>query len=136
MTGGHNRHSIHAASRTDRLMAQLEQGAPAILMSAADALARGIAAGDLVEAANDVGRFQVRARVSPCVQPGQVIMHHAWEEFQFPGGVGQRAVTASPINPVELAGDYFHIRPAPAILQPGQNDRDTRVQITRIAAAP
>jgi anaerobic selenocysteine-containing dehydrogenase len=132
LTGGHNRHSIHAASRTDRLMAQLEQGEPYLLISPADAAARKIAPGELVEAANDVGRFRARARVTPCVQPGQVIVYHAWEEFQFPGGVGQRSVTASPINPVELAGDYFHIRPAPAILQPGQNDRDTRVEVAPV----
>jgi hypothetical protein len=38
---------------------------------------------------------------------------------------------ASPINPAELAGDYFHLRPASAILQPGQSDRDTRVEVVK-----
>lgn len=34
----------------------------------------------------------------------------------------------SPINPVELAGSYLHINPMPAFLQPGHNDRRTRVK--------
>jgi len=136
MTGGHNRHSIHAAFRSNPLMLQLERGEPAIFMSPVDAAARGIRNGDLVDVRNDVGRFAVQAKVSACVQPGQVVMYHAWENFQFRDGMGHRNVIASPINPVELAGDYFHIHPSPAILQPGQNDRETRVEVTPIADAP
>lgn len=45
------------------------------------------------------------------------------------GGAG----TACPGAPsVELAGGYVHIQLAPAILQPGHNDRDTRVEVTKI----
>jgi anaerobic selenocysteine-containing dehydrogenase len=100
-------------------------------MSVADASERQIADGDVVKIYNDVGEFLVQARVSPTVQPGQVIVYHAWENFQFRGGIGHRNVIASPINPVELVGDYFHVRPAPGILQPGQNDRETRVQVAK-----
>ncbi|MDP2675373.1 MAG: hypothetical protein Q8Q00_10755 [Dehalococcoidia bacterium] len=60
-----------------------------------------------------------------------MIMYHAWENFQFRGGMGHRNVIASPLNPVEMAGDYFHIHPAPAIMQPGQSDRETRVEVAR-----
>ena len=134
MTGGHNRHSIHATFRTNPLMLALEQEEPALFISPADAEVRGIENGGIVEVRNDVGRFQAQAKVSACVQPGQVIMYHAWENFQFRGGMGHRNVIASPLNPVEMAGDYFHIHPAPAILQPGQNDRETRVEVTRSSA--
>ncbi len=112
-------------------MLELERGEATMCMSAEDAGAREIADGDMVKVYNDIGQFLVRARVSPAVQPGQVIVYNAWENFQFPGGIGHRNVIASAINPVELAGDYFHVRPAPGILQPGQNDRETRVQVAR-----
>ncbi|OGO52098.1 MAG: hypothetical protein A2148_09685, partial [Chloroflexi bacterium RBG_16_68_14] len=131
MTGGHNRHSIHASFRTNPLLLQLERGEPVIFMSLLDARERAIEDHDLVKVYNDVGEFLVRAKLSPAVRPGQVIVYHAWENYQFPGGIGHRNVIASPINPVELAGDYFHLRPAPAILQPGQNDRETRVEVAR-----
>lgn len=132
MTGGHNRHSIHAAFRTNPLLLQLERGEPALGMSPLDARARGIENGDLVRVYNDIGEFRVRARVAPSVRPGQVVLYHAWENYQFEGGIGHRNVIPTPLNPVELAGGYFHIHPAPAILQPGHNDRDTRVEVIRI----
>lgn len=131
MTGGHNRHSIHAAFRTNPLMLQLERGEPVIFISKDDARERAIENGDRVKVYNDVGEFLVQAKVSPAVQPGQVIVYHAWENYQFPGGIGHRNVIASPINPIELAGDYFHLRPVPGLFQPGQNDRETRVQIAK-----
>jgi hypothetical protein len=38
---------------------------------------------------------------------------------------------AAPLNPIELVGDYGHIRPDPLIAIPGQSDRDTRVEIRK-----
>ncbi len=131
MTGGHNRHSIHASFRLSRPMLELERGEPMLCMSVADAEARGIANGDLVLVRNDVGEFKVSAKVMPAVRPGQVILYHAWENYQFPDGMGHRNVIATPINPVEAAGGYFHIQATTAILQPGHNDRDTRVEVTK-----
>jgi nitrate reductase alpha subunit len=131
MTGGHVRHSIHASSRDNPLLLELERGEPVMFMSVEDAEERGVGDGDRVKVHNDIGHFFVPAKVSPAVRPGQVIIYHAWEDFQFAGGVGHRSVMASPINPAELAGDYFHLRPAPAILQPGQSDRDTRVEVVK-----
>jgi hypothetical protein len=40
---------------------------------------------------------------------------------------------ASPINPVELAGGHPHLAPAIIFGHPGQFDRDTRVEVVRIA---
>ncbi len=131
MTGGHNRHSIHASFRTNPLMLQLERGEPAIFISNVDARERGIANGDRVRVKNEIGSFLIRAKVAASVRPGQVIVYHAWENYQFEGGMGHRNVIATPMNPVELAGGYFHIQPAPAILQPGHNDRDTRVEVEK-----
>jgi hypothetical protein len=33
----------------------------------------------------------------------------------------------SPINPIQLAGGYFHFQPTPLMGQPGPADRDTGV---------
>ena len=39
---------------------------------------------------------------------------------------------AAPLNPIELVGDYGHIRADPLIAIPGLSDRDTRVEIKKV----
>jgi len=101
-------------------------------MSLADAQARGIADGDLVEVRNDIDAFRIQAKTSPSVRPGQLIIYHAWENYQFRDGKGFQNLIPSPLNPVELAGGEGHLRPIQICLQPSQNDRDTRVEVVRI----
>jgi DMSO reductase family type II enzyme molybdopterin subunit len=131
MTGGHNRHSIHGFFRTSPLMLELERGEPIIFMSTTDAKQRDLEDHDLVRVHNEIGEFLIRAKIAPTVRPGQVIMYHGWENYQFQGGIGHRNVIPTPMNPVELAGGYFHIQHTPAIFQPGHNDRETRVEVTK-----
>jgi DMSO reductase family type II enzyme molybdopterin subunit len=133
MTGGHNRWSIHAMWRTDPLMLRLQRGEPVMWVGMEDASARGIVDGDRVAVYNDVGRFVTQVKTSPALRPGQVIMYHAWENFQFEGGMGHRNVTPSPINPLRLVGDYPAMKPSMAIRQPHGNDRDTRVEIRKLS---
>jgi len=132
MTGGHNRWSIHAMWRTDPLMLRLQRGEPVMWVGVEDAAQRGIRDGDKVEVFNDVGRFRTQVKLSPAVRPGQVIMYHAWENFQFEGGMGYRNVTPSPINPLRLVGDYPSLKPTLATRQPHGNDRDTRVDLRKV----
>ena len=134
LSGGHTRWSIHAGWRNLDLLLQLQRGEAAAFVSSVDAEARGIADGDLVRLWNDVGEFQVRAKVAAAVRPGMLILYHAWEDYQFASGRGYRNVLPSPLNPVELAGGYNHLRPVPAGLQPGQSDRETRVEMERVSA--
>jgi DMSO reductase family type II enzyme molybdopterin subunit len=122
LSGGHTRWSIHAGWRNLDLLLRLQRGEAAAFVSAPDAAARGIADGDRVRLWNDVGEFTV-----------SLMLYHAWEDYQFPGGRGYRNVLPSPLNPIELAGGYNHLRPVPASLQPGQNDRETRVEMARAA---
>jgi len=131
MGGGHTRWSIHALWRSDPTLLRLQRGEPCMWISTEDARERGIADGDRIEVFNDVGRFVTRAKLSPAAQPGQIIMYHAWEDYQFEGGSGHRNVMASPLNPLELAGGYPFLDASMAILQPGMNDRDTRVEIRK-----
>ncbi|MBI5506349.1 MAG: molybdopterin-dependent oxidoreductase [Deltaproteobacteria bacterium] len=133
MTGGHTRWSIHASWRDDALMQRLQRGGPVMYINVDDATARGIADGDEVEVRNDLDSFRIHAKVAPGVRPGQVIVYHAWENHQFRDGKGFQNLIPSPINPVELAGGQFHLRPMSICLQPAQSDRDTRVEVTKVA---
>jgi len=131
LTGGHTRWSIHSIWRDDRLMLRLHRPEPYILLSISDAKERGIKEGDRVRIRNDVGQFQVVAKIAPSVRPGQTIMYHAWENYQFKGG-NYRQVTPSPLNPVETAGGHPHLRANALTGQCGNFDRDTRIEVELI----
>ncbi len=131
LSSGHTRWSIHAGWRNLDILLHLQRGEAAAFVSDVDARARGISDGDYVRLWNDVGEFRVRVKTAAAIRPGLLILYHAWEDYQFPGGRGYRNVLPSPLNPVEMAGGYNHLRPGPASLQPGQSDRETRVEMER-----
>jgi DMSO reductase family type II enzyme molybdopterin subunit len=131
LNGGHTRWSIHSAWRDDKLMLQLQRGEPAMWMNEADAAARGIADGERVTVFNDLDSFEIIAKVAAMVQPGEVIIYHAWDNFQFKGQKGFQNLIPTPLNPVELAGGQFHFRPMAICMQPSHTDRDTRVEVKR-----
>ena len=122
---------MHSDWIDDSILLALQRGEPVAFVSAKDAQSRGIADGEFVEVYNDVGNFRIQAVVSSAVRPGQVIIYHAWENYQFEGWRHFKSVMASPINPIELVGGYAHIRPDPIICSPGLSDRDTRVEVRK-----
>jgi len=135
MNGGKTRQSIHSTWRDSPLMMRLDRPEPYMYISLIDAGKRGIQDGDMVRAFNDVGSFNVRVKVSPNLRPGQTLMYHAWEHYQFHGKGDMNSVSPTPLNPVELAGGHPHL--VAGILQ-GQSsvfDRDTRIEIERVVAA-
>ena len=67
------------------------------------------------------------------MRPGQVVIYHAWENFQFRNQKGYQNLMPTPLNPVELAGGQFHLRPNFICLQPSTSDRDTRVEVSKSA---
>jgi len=127
--GGHTRWSIHSNWRDDKLMLQQQRGEPVVFINTADAAERGIRDGETVRVFNDLDEFEIMAKVSPSARMGQVIIYHAWENFQFKNGKGFQNLIPTPLNPVELAGGQFHLRPMIIALQPGMTDRDTRVDV-------
>jgi DMSO reductase family type II enzyme molybdopterin subunit len=133
LSGGHTRWSIHSSWRDDALMLQQQRGEPVMYMSVSDAEARGIRDGDIARVFNDLGEFQVMAKVSAAMRAGMLIIYHAWENYQFRGGVGYQSLIPSPLNPVELSGGQFHLRPMMICMQPSHTDRDTRVEVARVA---
>jgi nitrate reductase alpha subunit len=132
MTGGHNRWSIHAAWRDHKPLLQLQRGEPVIYVNKDDARERGVSDGDRVRVHNDLGEFEIQAVVSPALKPGQVVVYHAWEQFQFKDGKSYQALTPSPLNPIQLAGGYFHLQPMVMMQSPGCTDRGTRVDVERV----
>ncbi|HLC30651.1 MAG TPA: molybdopterin-dependent oxidoreductase, partial [Dehalococcoidia bacterium] len=131
LTGGHARWSVHSDWVDDSLLLSLQRGEPVLFMSQGDARARGIEDAQPVEVYNDVGSFRALAVASPAVRTGQVVIYHAWENFQFSRWDHFKRVMPSPLNPIELVGGYFHIRPIPMNCHPGLNDRGTRVEVRR-----
>jgi anaerobic selenocysteine-containing dehydrogenase len=132
VTGGHARWSIHSDWVDDSVILALQRGEPVAFISVTDAESREVRDGEFVELYNDVGNFRIQAVVSPAVRPGQVIIYHAWENYQFDGWRHFKSVMPSPLNPVELVGGYGHIRPDPVTCSPGPSDRGSRVEIMRV----
>ena len=133
LTGGHARWSVHSCQTDDAMLLRLQRGEPAIFVSRVDAASRGISDGDRIELYNDVASFQAMAAVSPAARPGQLLIYHAWENFQFPGWRHFKSVMASPMNPLELAGGYYHLQSTSESFHPGLSDRETRVELKRVA---
>jgi DMSO reductase family type II enzyme molybdopterin subunit len=132
LTGGHTRWSVHATWRDSSLMLRLQRGGPAIWISSRDADERGIADGDRVRVWNDVGAFEAVAKVAPAVQPGQVVIYHAWEPYQFEGWRGQQEPVAAPWKALHLAGGYGQIHYRPIYGAPGHCPRGQAVDIVRV----
>jgi nitrate reductase alpha subunit len=80
---------------------------------------------------NDVGAFKVRVKLASSVQPGQVVMYHAWEPYQFEHWIGQQAVNPSPWKPLHLVGDYGQLHYRFALAQPSHVSRAMTVELTR-----
>jgi DMSO reductase family type II enzyme molybdopterin subunit len=132
LTGGHARWSINSVWVDDSLMLRLQRGVPLMFMSSRDAAAREIQDGDRVKVHNDVGSLQIQVAVTSAVRPGQVIVHHGWENYQFQDWRHFKSVMASPLNPIELAGGYYHLRPTIQNFYPGFSDRDSRVEVVKL----
>jgi anaerobic selenocysteine-containing dehydrogenase len=115
--------------RDDRLLLRQQRGEPVVLIGVEDAAARGIVDGAHVRVFNDMDEFQVMAKVSPALRKGQLIIYHAWEKFQFKDGKGFQKLTPSPLNPVELSGGQYQLRPMMIASQVGHTDRDTRAEV-------
>jgi nitrate reductase alpha subunit len=135
LTGGHTRWSIHATWRDSALMLRLQRGEPAVWIAVEDARRRGIADGDRVRVYNDVGAFQAMAKVAATTQPGQVIVYHAWEPYQFPGAKGSQEPVPAPWKALHLAGGYGQIHYRPIYNAPGHSPRAQTVEVAKAEGA-
>jgi nitrate reductase alpha subunit len=78
------------------------------------------------------GEFMARAKVSPCVQPGQVIIYHSGEPYQFPRWLNQNTVTATPIKVTNMVGDYGHLQYRMAYYSPNHIPKEAAVEVEKV----
>jgi nitrate reductase alpha subunit len=135
LTGGHTRWSIHATWRDSQLMLRLQRGEPALWMSDRDAAARGISDGDRVRVYNDNGDFEAMAKLAGAVQPGQVVIYHAWEPYQFKKWKGQQEPVVAPWKALHLAGGYEQIHYRAIYGAPGHSPRGGTIEVERVGPA-
>ncbi len=132
LSGGHTRWSIHAIWRTHADLLRLQRGGPTLWMSPHDARERGISDGERVRVHNEHGRFEASAKLAPGVAPGQAILYHAWEPYQFPGWQSEMGVISSPYKPLHFVGGYGHLRPRVFQMGPVHVPRGVPVEIERV----
>jgi anaerobic selenocysteine-containing dehydrogenase len=115
LTSGHQRWSVHSIWITDEQLLRTHQGRPFMFMNPEDAKKRGIQDGDLVQVRNDFDEFQIHVKISPAARPGkgaspgQVIVYHAWEPFQFKEWKSYDTAIPGMIKWLDLAGGYGHL---------------------------
>ncbi len=115
LTSGHQRWSVHSIWITDEQLLRTHQGRPFMFMNPEDAKKRDIRDGDLVRVRNDFDDFQIHVKVSPAARPGkgtapgQVIVYHAWEPFQFKDWKSYDTAIPGMIKWLDLAGGYGHL---------------------------
>jgi len=136
INGGHTRWSIHAIWRDHELMLRLQRGEPACFLAPSDCAPRGIRDGDRVRVFNDAGAFEALAKLGAGVQPGEVIVYHAWEPYQFKGWQGQQEPVEAPWKPIHLAGGYGHIHYRMFYGSPGHAPRGAPVDVELAGARP
>ena len=133
MTSGHQRWSIHSMWVVNKVLSRTHRGHPTICMNPEDMRARGIADDDEVRVRNDFSSFNVRSKATPSCRPGQVIIYHAWEPYQFPGGKSYDIAIPGLIKWLHLAGGYGHLRYYRWNWVPQQVDRAVSVEVEKVA---
>ena len=133
---GHARHGIHSWARDDSLMVSLQRGEPDVYVNPDDAAARGIEDGDLVKVFNDFGDFVAMAHVSSNTRPTTIFMYHGWDPMMFRGKKNFSSVinTNGLIKPVQMVGDYGHLRYQTPDFVPNQTYHDCTVEFEKVAA--
>jgi DMSO reductase family type II enzyme molybdopterin subunit len=132
LSGGHTRWSIHATWRDSSLMLRLQRGEPAAWVSERDAMQRSVSDGDRIRVFNDVGEFQAIAKVAAAVQPGEVIIYHAWEPYQFKNWQGQQEPVPAAWKALHLAAGYGQIHYRGIYLSPGHSPRAQTVDFAKV----
>tara|TARA_B100000315_G_scaffold257971_1_gene308629 strand:- start:1269 stop:3794 length:2526 start_codon:yes stop_codon:yes gene_type:complete len=131
-TCGHARWSVHSFMRDNELMLQQQRGVPIVYMNDEDARKRDIEDHEKIEVFNDVGRFEVHVKTTPSMQPGQLHSYHAWETFMFKDGNSHAAIMASQLKPLNVVGDYGHLRYSPGFYQANNVDKGSTCDVRKL----
>jgi nitrate reductase alpha subunit len=129
ITSGHPRWSVNSMNSTSRIILNTLRGEPVVHLNDRDAAARGIENGQDIRVYNDLASVIVQARVTPAVQPGQLILYNGFEPYQFQGWQDFSNVEPGMVKWLHLAGGYGHLRYRALHWQPVPIDRAVRVDV-------
>ena len=79
-----------------------------------------------------MGEFVLHAKVSPTVQPGEVLCYHAWEGYQFPDGAVQNDVGPAALKPNNMVGGYGHLQYRGHYLSMNNTPKEVAVEVERL----
>lgn len=125
----HTRWGIHTTWRSNKYMMRLQRGEPNIYVSPELAKSKGIEDGDEVRVFNGLGEFFAQAKVAPTIRDDQIMMEHAWEPYQMRGRKGLNDVVATLIQPLELVGNWGHLKFSLFRWNPNQLSNESGVDI-------
>ncbi len=131
LNGGHNRWSIHAQTRDLKMLLRMQRGQPACWMNPKDTEKRGIKDGDMVKIFNDHGTFECMVKVSALPGPGQVILYHAWEPYQFKNWMGPQEPVEAPWKALHMAGGYAQIHYRMYYAAPGHLPHGAPIEVVK-----
>ncbi len=134
LTGGHVRWSVHAVWHASEEMLKLHRGEPFAFINRAEADKKGIDDNDYIRVFNDYDDFLVRAKLSPCVRPDQLVIYHAWEPYQHPNWKSHDTLLPGPPKGLHYAGGYRHFEYTLWNWAPSQSDRQTNVSYEKAAS--
>ncbi len=106
----HTRWGIHSTWRSNKYMMRQQRGEPFVYINPDLAAKKGIVDGGHVRVFNGIGEFYAQAKITPTVRDNQVMMEHAWEPHQMRERKGLNQVVATLIQPLELVGNWGHLK--------------------------
>ena len=131
----HARFSIHTGWSTNEQMLRLNRGEPVITINPEDAAVRGIADGDRVLVSNNVGSFEIQAKLRPGLPIGAAHMYHGWDPLLFRDRKSFQNPIPTLIKPTQMVSGYGHVDYGMWYWAPNQNGADVTVEITKIEDA-
>ncbi len=131
LTSGHLRWSIHANWIVADEMLKLHRGEPFAFVNDRFAKDKGIGDNDFIRVFNDYGEFLVRAKLSSCVRPDQLVIYHAWEPYQYPNWMPYDGLLPGPPKGLQFAGGYRHYEYTLWNWAPLQCDRQTNISFEK-----
>jgi len=134
ITSGHPRWSANSMNSTSKTMLQTIRGEPVAHINDQDAAARKIENGQYMRVFNDFGTVTVQARLTPAVQPGQLIVYNGFEPYQFQDWQDVSNIEPGMVKWLHLAGGYGHLRYRALHWQPVPIDRAVRVDVEPVKA--
>jgi anaerobic selenocysteine-containing dehydrogenase len=125
----HSKWRIHSSYANNAWLGEIHGGRPEVFLNPADAVAREIRTGDVIEVFNSRGAVQAWARVSEAERAGSATLYEGWWPRQFRTGKGVNELTSSAVNPIHEA--FF----VGNMWSPSTGWKDCRCQVRKVEEA-